>query len=46
VYSQKVATKDGERFRIRIGPVGSRDEADRIRARLAKMGLNGTVQPA
>lgn len=43
-YSLKVSTKDGDRFRIRIGPMGSRGEADRMRTRLAALGLSGTVQ--
>ena len=44
-YSQKVSTKDGERYRIRVGPFASREEADRMRGRLAMLGLSGTVQP-
>ncbi len=44
-YSQKVSTKDGDRFRIRIGPMDSRGEADRMRTRLGALGLSGTVQP-
>ncbi len=43
-YSQKVNTKDGDRFRIRIGPFGSREEADKMRGRLGPLGLSGTVQ--
>lgn len=44
-YSQKVSTKDGERYRIRVGPFGTREEADKMRTRLAKMGLSAAVQP-
>jgi len=44
-YSQRVSTKDGDRFRIRIGPFGSREEADKMRGRLGPLGLSGTVQP-
>ena len=44
-YSQKTSTKDGERYRIRVGPFASREEADKMRARLSKMGLSATVQP-
>lgn len=44
-YSQKVSTKDGDRYRIRVGPFGSREEADKMRARLSKMGLSSAVQP-
>ena len=44
-YSQKTSTKEGERYRIRVGPFGSREEADKMRARLLKMGLSAAVQP-
>lgn len=44
-YTQKVATDNGERIRIRIGPLNSRDEADKVRAKLTSLGLNGTVVP-
>jgi len=43
-YLQKIGTKDGERYRIRVGPYGSRDEADKMRTRLIKMGLSVAVQ--
>ncbi len=43
-YLQKVSTKEGERYRIRVGPFGSRDEADKMRARLSKLGLSTAVQ--
>jgi DedD protein len=43
-YSQKISTKDGERYRIRVGPYGSRDEAEKMRTRLIKMGLSVAVQ--
>jgi DedD protein len=43
-YSQKISTKDGERYRIRVGPYGSRDEAEKMRTRLTKMGLSVAVQ--
>ncbi|MDY7578042.1 SPOR domain-containing protein [Herbaspirillum sp. RTI4] len=44
-YTQKVATKGGDRTRIRVGPFASREEADKMRARIAKLGLNGTLVP-
>jgi DedD protein len=44
-YTQKVATESGERIRIRVGPFGNRDEADRMRTKLTKLGLNGTLVP-
>jgi DedD protein len=44
-YTQKVATEAGERIRIRVGPFTSRDEADKVRAKIVKMGLNGSIVP-
>ena len=43
--TQKVATESGERTRIRVGPFASKEEADKMRAKLAKLGLNGTLVP-
>lgn len=45
-YTQKVATEGGERTRVRVGPFASRDEAEKVRARIVKLGLNGTLVPA
>jgi DedD protein len=45
-YTQKVATRTGERIRIRVGPFASKDEADRVRAKIDKLGLNGKLVPA
>lgn len=44
-YTQKVATASGERIRIRVGPFASKEEADKARAQLSALGLNGTVVP-
>lgn len=44
--TQKVATQSGERIRVRVGPLQSRAEAEKMRARLNKLGLNGTLVPA
>lgn len=33
-YTEKVDTKQGARYRVRLGPYASRDEADDVRARL------------
>ena len=44
-YTQKVATKDGDRTRIRVGPFNTRDEADKARAKIVKLGLNATLIP-
>jgi DedD protein len=44
-HTQKVATANGERIRIRVGPFANREDADRMRARIGKLGLNGTLVP-
>ncbi|RJG06411.1 SPOR domain-containing protein [Noviherbaspirillum cavernae] len=45
-YTQKIATESGERIRIRVGPFVNKDEADKVKARIGKLGLNGTLVPA
>ncbi|MGE5650585.1 MAG: SPOR domain-containing protein [Bacillota bacterium] len=45
-YTQKVATSSGDRIRIRVGPFASKEEADKMRAKMVKLGLSGTVVPA
>jgi DedD protein len=45
-FTQKVSTDSGSRTRIRVGPFSSREEADRVRAKLSKIGLAGTLVPA
>jgi DedD protein len=45
-YSQKVPTQAGERIRIRIGPFASKEEADRMRTKIGKLGFSGTLVPA
>jgi DedD protein len=45
-YTQKVATQAGDRTRIRVGPFSSRDEAEKARAKIVKLGLNATLVPA
>jgi len=44
-YTQKVATESGDYVRIRVGPFSSKQEADKMRARLSKLGLSGTLIP-
>lgn len=44
-YTQKIATANGERIRIRVGPFANREEADRMHAKIGKLGLNGTLVP-
>jgi DedD protein len=45
-HTQKVATQSGDRIRVRVGPVQGKPEAEKIRAKLTKLGLNGTLVPA
>jgi DedD protein len=44
-YTQKVPTQAGERIRIRVGPFSSKEEAEKTRAKLGKLGLNGSLIP-
>lgn len=44
-YTQKVGTGAGERTRIRVGPFTSKEEAEKVRARIVKLGLNGSLVP-
>ena len=41
-FTRKVPTQSGERIRIQVGPF-SKEEADKVRAKLGKMGLNGIM---
>jgi DedD protein len=45
-YTQKISTAAGQRIRVRVGPFSSREEADKALAKLAKLGLNGSLVPA
>jgi DedD protein len=44
-YTQTVGSGSAERTRIRVGPFASRDEAEKVRAKIVKLGLNGTLVP-
>lgn len=44
-YTQKVATASGDRTRIRVGPFASREDAEKMRTKIVKLGLNGTLVP-
>jgi DedD protein len=44
-YTQKISTGSGSRTRVRVGPFGSKEEAERVRTKLGKLGLNGTLVP-
>lgn len=41
-FTHKVATSSGERIQVKVGPF-SREEADRMRAKLDKVGLGGSM---
>lgn len=43
--TSKVPTASGERTRVRVGPFASKEDAEAMRARLVKLGLNGTLVP-
>jgi len=45
-FTQTVSTDGGSRTRIRVGPFTSKDEAEKVRAKIVKLGLNGTLVPA
>ncbi len=43
-FAEAVTTREGRRFRVRVGPVGARDKAERLRAAVArKLELEGFV---
>ncbi|MDM4765012.1 SPOR domain-containing protein [Pelomonas sp. SE-A7] len=42
-YTQAVETADGKRIRVRVGPYGSRDEADKAAAKVRGTGLSVAV---
>lgn len=44
-HTQKVATQTGERTRIRVGPYSNKEDAEKVRTKLEKLGLSGSVLP-
>ncbi len=42
-YTEKVETKQGARYRVRLGPYASRDQADDVRTRLKAQGINANL---
>ena len=42
-YMEKVETKQGARYRVRLGPYASRDEADGVRTRLKAQGISANL---
>lgn len=45
-YTEKIATASGDRTRIRVGPFASKEEAEKAKTKIVKIGLNGTLVPA
>lgn len=44
-FTQRIATETGDRTRIRVGPFATKEEAEKLRAKILKLGLNGTLVP-
>lgn len=44
-FTQKLNRPNGELIRVKVGPY-SKEEAEKVRAQLSKLGLSGTVVPA
>jgi DedD protein len=44
-YTQKVPGQNGELIRVRVGPL-SKEEAEKVRAKLSKIGMSGRTEPA
>lgn len=42
-FTQKVATSSGDKIRVRVGPFSDKESADKVKLRLEKIGLNGTL---
>jgi DedD protein len=42
-YTERVETAEGTRYRVRVGPYASRDDAERVRARLKSLGINANI---
>jgi DedD protein len=42
-FTERADTKDGVRYRVRLGPYATRDEAERARARLRALGVNASI---
>ncbi len=42
-YTEKVQTQEGTRWRVRVGPFATREEAEKARARLRALDVNATL---
>jgi DedD protein len=45
-YAQIVTTANGELTSVRVGPFPNKEEAEKVKAKLVKLGLNGSLTPA
>jgi DedD protein len=43
-YTQKTNTPAGELIRVRVGPL-NKDDAEKVRAKLGRLGMSGTMSP-
>jgi DedD protein len=43
-YTQKTTTPSGELIRVRVGPL-SREDAEKVRAKLGRLGMSGAMTP-
>ncbi|NMM28233.1 MAG: SPOR domain-containing protein [Glaciimonas sp.] len=44
-YTQKISTKSGTPIRVRVGPFSSKEDAEKMRAKLVRLGFGGTLVP-
>jgi DedD protein len=42
-FTERIDTRDGLRYRVRVGPFSSRDDAERARARLRALGVGANL---
>jgi DedD protein len=42
-YTETVQTTEGTRYRVRVGPYATREEAERVRARLKSLGITANI---
>jgi DedD protein len=42
-FTERIDTRDGLRYRVRVGPFASRDDAERARARLRALGVGANL---
>jgi DedD protein len=42
-YTHVIDTPAGKRIRVRVGPMGQREEAERVLAKLKTLGLSGSI---